>query len=41
MDGSKPGPLEIKPSELNNEVWDYIFLKGKYPEGCKIPEEKL
>jgi leucyl-tRNA synthetase len=40
-DGSKPGPLGIKPEDMTHEVWDYIYLKGPYPEGCAIPEEDL
>lgn len=41
MDGSQIGPLGIKPEQLNDAVWDYIFKKGPYPEGCSIPEDKL
>ena len=42
VDGSQPGPLGIKAEEMIHEVWDYIFLKGPYPEGkTGIPEEKL
>jgi leucyl-tRNA synthetase len=41
MDGSQVGPLGIKPEELNDSVWDYIFLDKDYPEGCAIEQEKL
>lgn len=41
MDGSKPGPLDIKAEDLSVEAWDYIFKKGAYPADCKISEEKL
>ena len=41
LDGAKVGPIGIKPEELDDAVWEYIFKKGPYPEGCSIPEEKL
>ena len=41
MDGSEVGPIGISHEDLNDSVFDYIYLKGAYPEGCKIPEEKL
>jgi leucyl-tRNA synthetase family protein len=41
MNGTKPGPLGVKAADLNDSVWDYIFSKGPYPEGCAISEENL
>ena len=41
VDGSATGPLGISASQMNDAVWDYIFLKATYPEGCGIEEEKL
>lgn len=41
MDGSAVGPLGIKPEDLTDEVWDYIFRKGAYPANCNIPEDSL
>jgi len=41
MDGSQVGPLGIKPEDLNDGLWEYIFKKGAYPEGCAVPEENL
>jgi leucyl-tRNA synthetase len=41
MDGSKLGPLGIKVEDLTTEVWDYIFLKGQYPQGSNISEDTL
>jgi leucyl-tRNA synthetase len=41
MDGSQVGPLGIKPEDLTDAVWEYIFKKGAYPEGCAISEENL
>ncbi|CAH8831751.1 unnamed protein product [Trichobilharzia szidati] len=32
LDGSKPGPLGIKPEHMTPEVWDYIFLGVGNPE---------
>lgn len=41
MNGTEPGPLGIKVEDLNDSVWDYIFSKGPYPDGCAISEETL
>ncbi|KAJ3391404.1 cytosolic leucyl tRNA synthetase [Lobulomyces angularis] len=42
IDGSKPGPLGIKPEELTDPVWEYIFNKSaSLPNNSKIPKEKL
>lgn len=29
LDGSKPGPGNIRPEQLTKDVWDYIFFKDK------------
>ncbi|KAI6647292.1 hypothetical protein LOD99_12289 [Oopsacas minuta] len=40
--GSTPGSLLIRPDELSDEMWDYIFhLDKPYPGGCRISKEKL
>uniref|UniRef100_A0A1I8B4V0 leucine--tRNA ligase n=1 Tax=Meloidogyne hapla TaxID=6305 RepID=A0A1I8B4V0_MELHA len=42
--GSKPGPLGLKPEQLNTHVWDYIFMGvGEYDENKMggIPLEVL
>ena len=41
IDGSKEGPAKIKPEQLTTEVWNYIFLRGPYPDKCTIPKETL
>lgn len=41
LDGSQPGPLGIKAEDMTNDVWNYIYKKGQYPEGCNISEENL
>jgi leucyl-tRNA synthetase len=42
IDGSKVGPLGIKPEELTTAAFDYVFLGKDYnAEECSIPEEKL
>lgn len=40
-DGSQAGPSGILPEQLNDQVWDYIFLRGPYPEDCDIQEKVL
>merc|ERR1712048_782776 len=32
---------EIKTEWLTDEVFDFIFQKGPYPEGCPIPLSKM
>ena len=32
---------DIKPEDLTDAVFDYIFLQGPYPEGCAIAEARL
>lgn len=41
LDGSKVGPLGIKPEEMEHGCWEYIFKRGAYPEGCKVSQENL
>src|SRR5436853_527188 len=31
----------IRPEMFSRKVWDYVFLRGNYPEGCGIPETFL
>src|SRR5271154_3232188 len=33
VDGNAVGPSGIKVEDLTDEVWDYIFDLGPYPEG--------
>eukprot|EP01062_Namystynia_karyoxenos_P008050 TRINITY_DN12845_c0_g1_i1.p1 TRINITY_DN12845_c0_g1~~TRINITY_DN12845_c0_g1_i1.p1 ORF type:complete len:1341 (+),score=475.78 TRINITY_DN12845_c0_g1_i1:172-4023(+) len=40
FDGKRIGPAGIKPEDLTDEVFEYIFRKGPYPKGCAIPEAK-
>mmetsp|Transcript_66053 Transcript_66053/g.157950 ORF Transcript_66053/g.157950 Transcript_66053/m.157950 type:complete len:1191 (+) Transcript_66053:118-3690(+) len=41
IDGSEGSPEGIEPSDLTDEVWDYVFLKGPMPKETKIKEEVL
>lgn len=41
INGHQVGPLGIKPEDLNDQVWEFIFKNGPYPNDCKIPEEVL
>ena len=41
LNGKAPNPYSIKPDDMTHEVFDYIFLKGSYPENCNISEEVL
>lgn len=42
VDGSRPGPANIKPEQMTLEVWDYIFYKDKpFPSKSGIPRATL
>jgi len=41
LDGSKGSPEGIKPEDLTDEVWDFIFLDGAKPNTSKIPDTVL
>ncbi|KAJ3020117.1 cytosolic leucyl tRNA synthetase [Thoreauomyces humboldtii] len=41
LDGSKPGPANIKPEQMNDAVWEYILLRGDVPADTKIPVATL
>lgn len=40
LDGSQKGPFNIRPEDMTNQVWDYIFLGKEFPTS-EIPEEHL
>lgn len=41
LDGSKPGSLNIKPEEMTDEVWDYIFRNAPMPTQSIISSDKM
>ncbi|GJF00478.1 leucine-tRNA ligase [Phanerochaete sordida] len=41
IDGSKPGLLPIKPEQMTDEVWEYIFRDGPWPADSTIPQEQV
>ncbi|EEB90945.1 hypothetical protein MPER_10780, partial [Moniliophthora perniciosa FA553] len=40
IDGANPGPLGITPDQMTDEVWEYIFAGGPWPEPVPLPKEK-
>ncbi|EJD43600.1 leucyl-tRNA synthetase [Auricularia subglabra TFB-10046 SS5] len=40
FDGSKTGPLGVKPEQLTDEVWEYIFSDGPWPASAPLPKDK-
>ncbi|CAO1622884.1 unnamed protein product [Parajaminaea phylloscopi] len=40
-DGSVMGPLGVKPEELTDQAWAYVFTNGPLPTDSSIPKEKL
>lgn len=43
LDGQGKGPLGITPADMDDKVWDYIFLETEYPSdgSISIPKESL
>ncbi|GMI40858.1 hypothetical protein TeGR_g10626 [Tetraparma gracilis] len=41
LDGSKPTPSGVKPEELTNEVFDFIYRKRAFPASSSIPADVL
>jgi leucyl-tRNA synthetase len=41
LNGTEPSPLGIKPEDLTDAAWDYVFKHTAYPDGCNIQEETL
>lgn len=40
INGTKVGPAGIKPEQMTNAVWEYLFRNGPFPE-TTIPRETL
>jgi len=38
--GKTPGPLGIKPEDLTDETWDYIFGRADFPAKATITREQ-
>lgn len=41
IDGSKRGQLDIAPEEMTDEIWEYLFRDGPWPESATVPKEKI
>ena len=41
LNGQKTGPSGITPEQCTQEVFDFIFLEGEYPQGCGIKKDLL
>jgi leucyl-tRNA synthetase len=39
--GERPGPMGIKPQQMTDDVWDYIFRGGSFPADTTIPKKHL
>ncbi|KAI0045191.1 leucyl-tRNA synthetase [Auriscalpium vulgare] len=40
IDGKVRGPLDITPEQMTDEVWEYLFTKGPWPQNSPLPKEK-
>jgi leucyl-tRNA synthetase len=41
LDGTKIGPLGIKPEDMTDAAWDYVFKGAAYSTDCSVPEDVL
>ena len=41
LDGGKGSPVGIKPEQLTDQVWNYIFLRGPPPTDSDLPAATL
>ncbi|KAF9054244.1 hypothetical protein BJ165DRAFT_696298 [Panaeolus papilionaceus] len=41
IEGSKPGPLGVTAEQMTDEIWEYIFCNGPFPDPSPIPKEKV
>ena len=37
--GKRPGQMGVKPSEMDDEIWEYIFRDGPFPANMTIPKK--
>ncbi|KZT24984.1 leucyl-tRNA synthetase [Neolentinus lepideus HHB14362 ss-1] len=40
INGSKPGPLGVTPEQMTDEIFEYIFCNGPFPDPAPLPKEK-
>ncbi|KAF7320806.1 hypothetical protein HMN09_00167000 [Mycena chlorophos] len=40
MWGTKPGPLGITAEQMTDEIWEYVFCNGPFPEQSPVPKDK-
>ncbi|KAG2187864.1 hypothetical protein INT44_000614, partial [Umbelopsis vinacea] len=41
LNGSTPGPAGIKPEQMTDEAWSYVFKLGEYSSNIPIPQATL
>ncbi|KAI1787323.1 leucine-tRNA ligase [Ganoderma leucocontextum] len=40
LDGSEPGALSITADQMTDEMWEYVFNDGTFPDPSPLPKEK-
>lgn len=40
IDGKVRGKLDIAPEQMTDEIWEYIFVDGRWPANAPLPKEK-
>ncbi|EPS94595.1 hypothetical protein FOMPIDRAFT_1054942 [Fomitopsis schrenkii] len=41
IDGSKRGLLDIAPEQMTDEVWEYLYRNGPWPDPAPVEKEKI
>lgn len=41
IDGSKRGSLDIAPEQMTDEVWEYLYRNGPWPDAAPVEKEKI
>ncbi|KAH9929466.1 leucine-tRNA ligase [Fomitopsis serialis] len=41
IDGSKRGTLDIAPEQMTDEVWEYLYRNGPWPDPAPVEKEKI
>ncbi|TFK69763.1 leucyl-tRNA synthetase [Pluteus cervinus] len=41
LDGSVTGPLGITPSQMTDEIWEYVLCNGPFPPSSPVPQTTI
>ncbi|KAF9477977.1 leucyl-tRNA synthetase [Pholiota conissans] len=40
IEGRKPGPLGVTADQMTDEIWEYVFCRGSFPDPSTLSREK-